>query len=116
MPFNYAAQQLRAGQMIARYGRQKSTESARLRKPGAADVPVTAVEIMFSPNSPRKLADPAVRRFLISALDFSGEITQQHSLVISEFGKDKVLRQTGQDPGRLAPAGIVIFWDLLVKG
>lgn len=118
MPFNYAAQRLRADRMIARYG----SSTAILRR-GGVDRPCTTVEISYTPVARRRPTNPTDRQVLISALAPNGSVLdpppnkEQDTLVMFDpnTGLDQELRLT-EPVGRLAPAGFVVFWDLTVQG
>lgn len=118
MPFNYAAQRLRADRMIARYG----ASTAKLRR-GTVDRLCTAVEISYTPFDRRRPTNPTDRQVLVSALAPTGAVLdpppdqQQDILVMFDpnTGLDQELRLT-EPVGRLAPAGLVVFWDLTVRG
>jgi len=113
VPFNYSAQRLRADRMIARYG----STTAKLRR-GSSDRVCTAVEIAFSPRERRALTNPTDRRVLISAENLTIPPDQQHDKLIMPnpaTGIDQELRIV-EPVGRLAPAGLVVFWDLMVRG
>ena len=110
---------LRADRMIARYGMPSSTRYAKLRRSGV-DRDCTAAEIEFTPSQRHRIVDPTARRFLISAegLDPPPSRADGDSLVIFDATTDaevETLRLI-QKPGRLAPAGTVVFWDLTVTG
>ena len=118
MPFNYAAQRLRADRMIARYGRSPTggPTYAKLRRNGV-DRDCTAVEIAFSPMERKKLSNPVDRRVLISAEGLTEPPTTADSLVFfDENGDQTELLRLIEPPGKLAPAGIVVFYDLMVRG
>jgi hypothetical protein len=99
--------------MIARYG----TTSAVLRR-GSSDRACTAVEIAFTPRERRALVNPTDRRILISAEDLTTPPDKELDRLVMidpANGQSKELRIT-EPVGRLAPAGTVVFWDLLVRG
>ena len=118
MPFNYSAQRLRADRMITRYGAVTGT----LRR-DAGDRACTVVEIYYTPFARRRTVNPTDRQILVSALTPSGAILdpppdqQQDKLVMADpvTGSNRELRIT-EPVGRLAPAGLVVFWDLTVRG
>ena len=113
MPFNYAAQQLRADRMIARYG-----APAKLRR-GTVDRACTAVEIAYTPSERRALTNPTNRRVLVSALNQTTPIDRElDKLVMNDptTGLERELRIV-DPPGRLSPSSaVIVFWDLTVRG
>jgi hypothetical protein len=113
VPFNYSAQRLRADRMIARYG----TTTAILRR-GSSDRACTAVEIAFTPRERRQLVNPTDRRVLISAEGLTTPPDKELDKLLMTnpaTGQMQELKIT-EPVGRLAPAGLVVFWDLMVRG
>jgi hypothetical protein len=113
VPFNYAAQRLRADRMIARYG----TTSAVLRR-GSSDRACTVVEIAFTPHERRALVNPTDRHVLISAEGLAIPPDKELDRLVMDdpvSGQPKELRIV-EPVGRLSPAKTVVFWDLMVRG
>lgn len=118
MPFNYAAMRLRADRMIARYGMPSAVATAVLRR-GSVDRPCVAAEIAFSPKERRQLVNPTDRRYLVSAESTPVPPDQQLDTFVVKntvTGADIEVLKIVEPPGKLAPAGIVVFWDLMVRG
>lgn len=112
MPFNYAAQRLRAHRMIARYGGSENNAAFRLN---GTDTPCTAVEIGFEPQ-PGRLETPTTREMLVSAQGLGIVPTQRHSFVWpTEAGGEEVLRIV-EKPKRIAPSPFVVMWQVRVSG
>jgi hypothetical protein len=114
MPFNYAAQRLRADRMISRYG-----GPAKLRKAGDPDVDCTVAEVSYTPQERHRQQNPVDREVLLSAHNLLVSPTQRHSLVMlhrDTLAELETLRISAP-PERLAPAGgLTVFWSLRVRG
>jgi hypothetical protein len=116
MPFNYAAQRLRADRMIARYG----STTGKLRR-GGVDRPCTVVEIIYAPRDRNRIVNRVEAQVLISALTPSGAILtpppdqQEDTLVMFDPEGVEQEFEIVQPVGRLKPATTVVFWDLRVE-
>ena len=119
MSVDYTRKAAKATRMIDKYGMK-----AILRR-SSGDRYCTVVEMDFdAQENPGRLANPTGRDFLV-AVQFNGNAILppdhlQDSLVTlvpgsspdQEVDKLKIV----QPPGRLAPAGVPIYYELIVRG
>jgi hypothetical protein len=110
MAYDYVRAQHLADRQIRKFGQQ-----CALRRTGREDRQCWAVEADYSPQERvGGLVNPTDRLFLISALSLEGGIPDQvNESFVTQAGE--VLRPV-RPPGRLAPGGIVIYWELHVRG
>ena len=106
MPHNYARSQSVADRMIRKYGAVAALRRANV------DRMCYAVESDFTPaERAGKLINPVDRLFLVSSM---GLLIPPNNEVDTLIFKGEVLRIKAP-PGRLAPAGIVVYWELQVS-
>jgi len=110
---NWARLQGVADKLIKKYGR-----NAILRR-AAGDRPCTVVEIQFDPREQRgQLSDLIHRTILVSAVDLvlAPEMSKDTLITLVPGGtvEDEVLKIVAP-PTRLAPGGIVVYWELNVR-
>lgn len=127
MPFGYPATQAKANALIMRFGC-----IAVLRRVGLGSPAVTDRQcwMMYQPITPGerlgKLINPVDRKVLLSALAPDGSVLvppDQEQDVLVTFVQPYVAPGTVDEflrivepPGRLAPANIVVYWTLMVRG
>jgi len=116
MAFNYTRSQAVADKMITKYGMK-----AVLRRESMDDRPCIVVETDFTPMERQgKLINPTDRIFLISAKELLlPPLFQVDTLVTlkpPDFVDDNEILKLSRKPGRLAPAGTVIYWEVFVDG
>lgn len=113
---NYARLQKVADRLINKYGMK-----AVLRRTGMADRVCTVVDIDYIPREHMgKMQSPIDRTFLVSAVGLLlGPEMAKDMLVTFQQGvpglpEDEHLKII-EPPGRLAPGGIVVYWELHVR-
>lgn len=107
MAYNYARAQNVADRMITKYG-----APAMLRR-AEGDRPCIAVELDFTPQETLKLANPTARLFLVSVKGVTIPPNNEKDRLVTFVGEQenevlKIIAPTGH----LAPAGIVVYWEL----
>jgi hypothetical protein len=123
--FNFARSQSVALNQIDRWGRD-----GVLRRNGRADVPVRACFVSFSPQERRgRVVDPLDRKALVPATDQNGNAVlepdpDRDRLIIWQVDQTmQTVMPLTQDenlaiiekPGRIDPAGTLLFWRLYVR-
>jgi hypothetical protein len=109
MAYNYVRAQNVAHRMINKYG-----APAILRRT-EGDRRCIAVELEFDPRETTKLANPTARLFLVSTNGVSVAPNNEKDRLVTFYpGTDvenevlKIVAPTGH----IAPAGIVVYWEL----
>ena len=114
MAYNYVRAQSVAARMITKYG-----WPAKLRRDSHTDRDCIAVEIDQTPVAATgKNVNPVARVFLIASKDLSQPPVDGKDALVTlnqDLTDNEVLRIVSP-PGRLAPAGIVVYWELHVTG
>jgi len=122
MGINYTGVRNRADRMIKRYG-----QTALLRRGETGyeiDRECTALEIAYTPSEKRRLQNLTDRKVLLSArnLDIPPDkeldtlvMLDQTTLDNTEPTELEVLKIIAP-PGKLSPGGVVVYWELQVRG
>lgn len=108
MAYNYARAQNVAHRMISKYG-----APAVLRRT-EGDRPCIACELDFTPQETTKLANPTARLFLVSVPGVTVPPNNEKDRLVTFKGdgsENEVLKIIAPT-GHLAPAGIVVYWEL----
>lgn len=115
MAYNYVRAQNVAHRMISKYG-----APAVLRRGTGEDRGCIACELDFTPEETVKLANPTARLFLVSVVGLSMPPNNEKDRLVT-FAPDgsgnvsEVLKIVAP-PGKIAPAGIVVYWELQCEG
>lgn len=116
MAYNYIRSQAVADKMITKYGMR-----AVLRRDSLPDRDCIVTETQYTPaERAGKLINPTDRIFLMNARNLALPPLQGTDTLVTfvqpeGIVEDEVLKLT-QKPGRLAPAGIVVYWEVVVRG
>src|SRR5262245_14651574 len=108
MAYNYVRAQGVAHRMISKYG-----APAVLRR-SDGDRTCIACELDFTPEETTRLANPTARLFLISVIGLTLPPNNEKDRLITfdQNGAESEELRIIAPPGRLAPAGIVVYWEL----
>lgn len=114
MAYNYTRARKVADRLIRKYG-----QTAGLKR-GSTTYPCIVVETDFTPEERRTLTNVTARLFLVSTVGLTIEPTNEtDKLVLYKPGiSPATVKETlkiTRPPGRLAPAGIVVYWELHVE-
>src|SRR5262252_5757038 len=112
MPHNYFASQARADRLIRKFGRRVTLNA------GATITEAFGVEVEFTPQERRTLVNPVSRLFLLTPVGL-GVVPDQHKHILVTYRVPATDPATMEErlkidapPGRFAPGGIVIYWEL----
>jgi hypothetical protein len=107
---DYLQKRATADRMIREYGQ----ESQLRRASGSRDC--WALEVVLTSRDRQTLKNPTNRVFLVSPVDLAVPPDDKHdSLIWNDAGVERVLRQDAP-VAPLAPGGVVIYYELQVKG
>ena len=107
MAYNYLRARSVADRMITKYG-----APAALRR-ADGDRLCIACELEFEPRETTRLANPTARLFLVSTRYLEVPPNNEKDRLITFVnGVEAETLKIIAPPGRLAPAGIVVYWEL----
>jgi len=109
MSYNFYRAQGTANRLITKYG-----APCVLRR-STGDRPCIAVELEYSPVETVKLANPTARLFLVSPVGVTVPPNNELDRLVTFYPGTATESDTLRifmPVGRLAPAGIIVYWEL----